>query len=286
MRFARYCMSRVYRALEKAEKEKRLEVKEETPLRILRERETPKREESVVKFPQEKVERLELPPREELSVLMPPINSYAAEEFRKLKTQVFGRFPNPPCSLLITSAAPEEGKTTVSVNLAFAISREFQKKAILIDGDLRNPSIHPENGSNGKGLSSYLSGQGSFEEILQQSETENLRIIPAGPSSSRSTELIGSRRMGELLTSLRKQEGEAYIIIDSSPVISTSEPITLSKMVDGVILVIMAGKTPKESIKRAFKSIDQQKVVGVVFNQIDMKQSAYYSKYYYKYSRK
>ena len=289
-------MSRVYRALEKAEEEKKERGKPEAPLRIFRERETPEREAPVregpgrdgpvVKFPEEKVERLELPRREELSVLIPPINSYAAEEFRKLKTQVFMRFPHPPCTLLVTSAAPEEGKTTVSVNLAFAISRELNKKAILIDADLRSPSIFPENLSNNTGLSGYLSGKGGFEEILHQDGTENLLIIPAGPSTSRSTELIGSKRMGELLSSLHNHEKDAYVIIDCSPIISTSEPVMLSKMVDGVVLVVMAGKTPKESVKRAFKSIDQQKVVGVVLNQIDIKQSSYYSKYHYEYYKK
>ena len=279
-------MSRVFSALEKAEKEKKENRSGEPSLRVFREKETLRREEQVIKFPEDKIERLELPPREKLSVLIPPTSSFAAEEFRKLKTQVFGRFPNPPCSLLVTSAAPQEGKTTVSVNLAYAISRELHKKAILIDGDLRNPSIHPENMPDGKGLSDYLAGQIPVGEILHRSETENLSIVLAGPYSSRSTELIGSRRMGELLSVLRNQEKEAYIIIDSPPLISTSEPITLSKMVDGVILVVMAGKTPKDSIKRAFKSIDQQKVVGVVFNYIDMKHSAYYSKYYYKYYRK
>ena len=92
--------------------------------------------------------------------------------------------------------------------------------------------------------------------------------------------------MGELLKSLKESGDPTYIIIDSPPIISTADPTLLSKMVDGIILVVMADRAPKESIQRAIKSIDRQKIIGVVFNQIDLKSSTYYSKYYYKYYKK
>jgi Mrp family chromosome partitioning ATPase len=92
--------------------------------------------------------------------------------------------------------------------------------------------------------------------------------------------------MGELMKSLSEQGENTYVIIDSSPIISTTEPTLLSKMVDGIILVVMADRTPRESIQRSIKSIDRQKIIGVVLNQIDLKRSSYYSKYYDKYYRK
>ena len=173
----------------------------------------------------------------------------------------------------------------LSVNLAMAISQEIHRKAILIDGDLRKPSVHFEKSQNSKGLSSYLSDGIPLSEVLIDSEIENLRIIVAGPRTSRSSELIGSKRMGELLKSIKESEDSTYIIIDSPPIISTTDPILLSRMVDGIVLVVMANQTARETISRAIKSLDRQKIIGIVFNQIDMRPSSYYSKSYYKYYR-
>jgi capsular exopolysaccharide synthesis family protein len=282
-------MSRVYRALEKAEEEKRQEVKKEPSLKVFEEKVVLKKEASTLKFPEEKIAKIEkteglgLPSKEEVPVLIVPPNSFAEEEFRKLKTQLFLRLPNPPHSILIASTAPEEGKTTVAVNLAMAISKEIHRKAILIDGDLRKPGIRLEQSQNGKGLSDYLSNRTPLTEILMNSQMENLRIIMAGPSTNKSSELIGSKRMEELLKSLSESGDNTYILIDSPPIISTTEPTLLSKMVDGIILVVMADRTPRELIQRAIKSVDRQKIIGIVFNQIDLKARSYYSKYYHQY---
>jgi Mrp family chromosome partitioning ATPase len=92
--------------------------------------------------------------------------------------------------------------------------------------------------------------------------------------------------MLELFTSLRELRDDTYVIIDSSPIISTSDPTLLSKLVDGIILVVMGGRAPKEFVRRAIKSIDRQKIIGIVFNQIDINPSSYYySKHYYGYYR-
>lgn len=285
-------MSRIYRALEKAEEEKRQKVKEEPSLKVLEEKPVLKKERPAIKFREEKIDRigkteeLGLPPKEELPVWLVPRNSIAEEEFRKLKTQIFLRLPHPPHSILVTSTGPGEGKTTVAVNLAMAISKEIHRKAILIDADLRKPSIHLENIQNAKGLSNYLSDGIPLIEILMNSQMENLRVIVAGSPTERSSELIGSNRMGELLKSLREAAENTYIVIDSSPIMVTTEPTVLSKMVDGVIMVVMADGMQRESIQRAVRSIDRHKIIGLVFNGIDLKRSHYYSKYYYKYYRK
>jgi Mrp family chromosome partitioning ATPase len=110
---------------------------------------------------------------------------------------------------------------------------------------------------------------------------ENLQIIMAGASTKKSSELIGSERMQELLKSLRESGDNSYVIIDSPPIVSTTEPTLLSKLVDGIILVVMAGRTPRESVSRSIKSIDRHKIIGVVINQIDQKAPDYYSKYYH-----
>ncbi|MGZ3534428.1 MAG: CpsD/CapB family tyrosine-protein kinase [Thermodesulfobacteriota bacterium] len=282
-------MSRVFQALEKAEEEKKRKRKEDLPLKSFEEKAVIKKEEATLKFPEEKIQKLEelgLPPREETPILIAPPNSFAGEEFRKLKAQIFQRLPNPPHSILITSTTPGEGKTMVSVNLAMAISKEIHRKAILVDADLRKPSIHLEKSLTSKGLSNYLSDGTPLSEILINSEMENLQIILAGASTKKSSELIGSKRMQEFLKCLRESGDNTYVIFDSPPIISTTEPTQLSKMVDGIIFVVMADRTPKGTVQRALKSIDHQKIIGIVFNQMDLNPSSHYSKYYYRYYRK
>ena len=283
-------MSRVYRALERIEEEKRKKAKEEPSLKIFKEKPALSREEPALKLPKKEVEGLGLPPREELltreeaPVIIVRPETFSAEEFRKVKTQIFLRLPHPPQFVLVTSTVPREGKTMVAVNLALAVSQEIHKKAILIDGDLRKPSIHLEEQPNPKGLAGYLLNQTPLSDILLHSEAENLQVIPAGQPTQKSSELIGSRKMSELLGSLRELKNDAYVIIDSPPIISTSDATLLSKLVDGIILVVMGGRTPRESVRRAIKSIDRQKIIGIIFNQIDVKPSnSYYSQYYHYY---
>jgi capsular exopolysaccharide synthesis family protein len=280
-------MSRIYRALEKAEEEKRQGTEQQSSLRILEEKTVPTRtEEPILQFSEEEIEDLGPPPKEGVPILIVPPRSFASEEFRKLKTQIFHRLPNPPHSILVTSATPKEGKTVVAVNLATAIAQEIHRKAILMDGDLRKPDIHLEKGQNQKGLSNYLLDGTPLSEILINSELKNLQIIMGGPPATKSSELIGSKRMEELLKSLKEFGNNTYIVIDSPPIISATEPILFSKMVDGIILVVMADRTPREAVSRAIKSLDRQKIIGAVFNQVDINPSSHYSKYYYRYYRK
>jgi capsular exopolysaccharide synthesis family protein len=280
-------MSRVYRALEKVEEERKQKA-EEPSLRVFEEKTVLKKEIPPLEFTEKKMDKLELPAKEAPPVLIVPPHSFGAEAFRKLKTQIFLHPGNPPRSILVTSAAPQEGKTLVAVNLAVAISKEIHSDVILVDGDLRRPSIHMEKSQSGKGLSNYLSNGVPLSEILINSEIEKLRIIQAGSSTRKSSELIRSRKMVELLQSLKELGDNTYVVIDSPPIMAAADPTLLSTMVDGVILVIRAGYTSRESVQTAIKSIDRQKIIGVIFNQLDVKPSTYFSEYYryYQYYRK
>jgi protein-tyrosine kinase len=280
-------MSRIYRALERIEEKRKKNAKEEPSLKIFEEKMVLSRDEPTLKSSKNETGGLGPPAEEGAPILIVHPETIAAEEFRKLKTQIFHRLPNPPHFILVTSAVPQEGKTMVAVNLALAISQEIHRKAILIDGDLRKPSIHLERHPNPKGLSDYLSNQTPLFEILLNYGEEGLQIIPAGSSTRKSAEWIGSRKMSELFMSLREFGDDTYVIIDSPPILSTSDPTLLSELVDGIILVVMEGRASKEFVRRAVKSIDHRKIIGIVFNQIDMNPSSYYySKYYYGYYRK
>lgn len=279
-------MSRVYRALERVEEERKQNI-EEPSLKVVEEKAVLKKEEPPVEYLEEKIEKLGLPPKDVAPVLIVPPHSFSAEAFRKLKTQIFLHPGSSLRTVLVTSAAPREGKTLVAVNLAVAISKEIHSNAILVDGDLRRPGIHLGKSQSAKGLSNYLSDGIPLSEILVNSGIEKLRIILAGSSTRKSSELIRSRKMGEFLESLKEFGDNTYIIIDSPPIMATPDPSLLSKMVDGIILVVRAGYTSRESVQSAIKSIDRQKIIGVVFNQIDIKPSTYFSEYYryYQYYR-
>ncbi|MGB9699178.1 MAG: CpsD/CapB family tyrosine-protein kinase [Thermodesulfobacteriota bacterium] len=275
-------MSRVYRALEKAEKEKMKKDKGEPISSILKEVISPKEEAAPEKILEIDIKEIGAPEAEEFPFLMAEPDSFAAEQFRKLRTFLFMRSPHPPRLILITSAFPQEGKTTVALNLAFAISQEINKKAILIDADLRMPSIYLKNFENSPGLSNYLMDHLPVEAVMKNSGKEKLWIIPAGKPSSQAAELIGSRRMEELLHFLRNFGEDTYTLIDSPPIVSASEPILLSRIVDGIILVVMADKSPRAAIRKAINDIPKDKILGVVFNQKELKPTKYYSEYYYR----
>jgi capsular exopolysaccharide synthesis family protein len=237
--------------------------------------------EKIVERPEEKRERLKLLPRETAPVLVAPPNSFAEDQFRRLKTQIFLRFQKPPHFILVTSTVPQEGKTMVAFNLAMTISREFHKNSIFIEGDLRKPSVYAAKYPNSKGLSDYLSNGATLSEIVLDCDEGNFKMIMVGSASQKTSELIGSRKMEELIMSLRNFEDNLYVIIDSPPLIIGSESTQLSNMVDGIILVAMANRTPRELMRRAVKTLDPHKIIGVVFNRIEINPSSDYSAHYY-----
>jgi capsular exopolysaccharide synthesis family protein len=231
-------------------------------------------------------------------LIQPPDHSYSAEQFRKVKTHILHQTPTPR-SILVTSAVPKEGKSMVAFNLALSFAQEKNIQTILIDADLRNPSLSRELSMerDGIGLSDYLVSDKWGEDFLKRL-TPNLKFMPSGISSSKAPELNGFSRMKELLgeflekseTGKEKEEGRGkrrdnYIFIDGPPILVTSDPIIFSKLVDGIILVVMSDLAPKKAIRKAVDSIDREKIVGVVFNQINLKPSKHYSQFYDRYYR-
>jgi protein-tyrosine kinase len=279
-------MSQVFRALEKAEKEKRRKLPEDPFSRLFEEEPIKPKEIKPAKKPNLRPAKVEIPLPENEKVLIAAPHSFAEEQFCKLKTFILRRGPQVPCSILITSSAPGEGKTTVSLNLALAFSQEINKKVILVDADLRQPSIYADKYSNSKGLSDYLSGLASNSEIMIHFEAENFMVIPAGTPANKPAELIGSKKMKELMKNLREYWDDTFVIIDSPPVLSTTEPLLLSEWVDGVILVVMPRHVPKSAVRRVVDSIGREKIIGVVFNQKNMRPGKHYYDYYYRYPRK
>jgi capsular exopolysaccharide synthesis family protein len=277
-------MSQVYRALEKAEREKQEEAEGESRLNVFNEGKIFGGEELHQEYIKEGAGALEFPFKKG-SILISPPNSFGAEQFKKLRTHIFHQSAISPHSMLITSSIPQEGKTIVAVNLAIAISHEINKKVILIDADLRKPKIYIEGFENSKGLSNYLEDEIPLSEILKNSDEEKLWVIPAGKPSSKPSEIIGSKKMKELLKSLHELFEDAYIVIDSPPILATPEPILLSNLVDGVIMVVKADHTPKGAVRKAIGLIGREKIIGIVYNQKDAKYSVNYYNGYYRYNK-
>jgi capsular exopolysaccharide synthesis family protein len=162
---------------------------------------------------------------------------------------------HPLKSLLVTSAKPGEGKSTVASNLAI-IFAQSGKKVLLIDADLRRPVLYKYfKVSVAPGLSDFLRGTASFPDILQKSGVENLEIIVGGADTSNPAELLGSVQMQQFISKMELQYD--LIIIDSSPILAGTDPTILSTVVQEVIVVVSAGETYYSELQYATESLTQ-----------------------------
>lgn len=204
------------------------------------------------------------------------------EAFRSLRTSVLlSNAERPPRTILFTSSSPGEGKTTTAVNMALSLA-QTGARVIVVDGDLRKPGLHKMfRMKNQLGLCTYLTRAVDLGSVVEPSRFENLSVIPAGPIPPNPSELLSSSKMREAVTLLSQQYD--FVVIDSPPV-STPDALILSTMVDGVIMVIRCGRTPRDLVHRAKQSLDDvnAKIFGVVLNRVDVNQDGYYY-YYYRY---
>jgi len=216
-----------------------------------------------------------------LAVLKRP-SSPMAESFRSLRTSVLlSTAPRPPQTLLVTSAQVGEGKTSTACNLAMSFAQR-SGPVLIVDADLRRPSVAKTLGvANEKGLSSYLTGAHSLDEVLIQYErVQNLWVLPAGPRPPDPAELLSSHMMDATLKDLMKRFTQ--IVIDSPPLLLVTDAVVLSAMVDGVILVVASGTTARGALARAHRILENagSRVLGMVLNKVDMRFDAYYGSYY------
>ena len=214
-------------------------------------------------------------------------DSVDAESFKTLRTQIlFAKDRDRPRALMVTSTFPGEGKTFVAANLAVSIAMGIDEYVLLIDGDLRRPRLHEMLGyTNCDGLHEYLTGKNQLPDLIIRTEIEKLSILPAGRMPPNPTELLSSTRMKEFLEEVRERYQDRFIIVDSTPMQFTAEASILANYVDGVILVIMAQKSPRKAIQEAIKSLGKDKVLGLVFNGYS-KAYDHYGRYYSKYYRR
>jgi len=216
--------------------------------------------------------------------------SSVAEAYRVLRTSVLlSSVDNPPKVIMITSGQPGEGKTTTAINTAISLA-QLGASVLVIDCDLRKPSTHKVLGvtEHGRGLSTYLSRNVNIDDCIQRLPIANLSLLPCGPIPPNPAEMISSLKMRELLRNLRDRYD--HIIIDSPPLLKVTDPVILSTLVDGVILVVHGGKSTRDVVRRTRHelAIAGAKVFGVVLNNVDVHRGdgdGYYGDYYGDYGQ-
>lgn len=205
--------------------------------------------------------------------------SIAAEAYRTLRTNIqYSSFDKEYKTIVVTSSEPGEGKSTTSGNLALAIS-QGESKVLLIDCDLRKPSLHKLfRISNNYGLSDLLLHRKTMEEVAVK-YNEGLTVVPAGKIPPNPSEMLGSKAMGTFLDEMKKHFD--YIIIDTPPIGAVTDSQVLSTKVDGTILVVKAGQTKKDVVMNSINAIKKVNgnIIGTVLNGVEQSKNKYY--YYY-----
>src|SRR6266702_2764915 len=212
--------------------------------------------------------------------------SQMSESYRALRTSLLlTSVGAPPKIILITSALPQEGKTTTSINTATVLAQKGTR-VLLIDADLRRPSIHKTLGMGPRaGLSNVLTGGTTLQQAtIRSSSLPNLFVLPAGTPPPNPAELLASAQMIDMLAELREQYD--HIVVDTPPTLSVTDAVVLSTRADAVVLVIRSGQTTKPALRRARDILAQvnARVAGVLLNAVNLDSPDYY--YYYEYQGK
>ncbi len=220
--------------------------------------------------------------------LLPTIkepHSAVSEQYRKLKSALVrltneDRFRN---LLMVTSAIAGEGKSMTAANLAISMAQEYDLTVLLIDADLRRPSIHNYLGFEQTiGLSDCLQDGINLGDAIIKTDIDKLSIISAGREVAKPLELFASKKMQDLMAEIKHRYNDRYVIIDTPPLLPFAETRSLAHIVDGVIFVIHEGVTPQESVAEAKEILKGCPVLGVVLNDstaLDLENS-HYSRYY------
>lgn len=217
-----------------------------------------------------------------------------SESFRVLRTRILHPVEDgkKTKTILVTSAAPEEGKSFVAANLAISLARGMDQHCLVVDCDLRRPSLASLFGMvRIPGLSDYLQKTQGIPQIIQKTSVDKLTLLASGNPPVNPSELLSSERMQGLVQELSSRYDDRLIIFDSPPVKVASETLVLAKQVDSVVLVVRWGASGREHVKKIIEDIGKEKVVGIVFNGyksniIESKMLKYSNYYYYDYASK
>ncbi len=211
----------------------------------------------------------------------------ASEEYNKLRSRIItltqgDEFYN---TLMVTSTIGEEGKTLTAINLAIAMAKGYDNTVLLVDADLRRPSLHKVFNLKPKvGLIQCLTENVPISDALIKTGIGKLVILPAGGSSSNPVELLASNQMKELVSELKHRYPERYVIFDTPPILPFADAQVLAPVVDGTIFVVREGKAKLKDVKEAIHSLHDTNIFGLVYN--DARIYTKKPNYYYYYNQK
>ena len=213
-----------------------------------------------------------------------------AEEYRKLKSMIISltkrdAFRN---TLMVTSALSGEGKSITAINLAVMLAQEYNHTVLLIDADLRMPSLHQYLSIDpGGGLADILTGSLDVKDALVQTSIPKLSFVSSGTAVNNPAELLSSHAMRDLLRELKHRYRDRYIVIDTPPVLPFAETHAVGHLVDGVVFVVKEGIASMKSIREALDILPDAMLLGLVYNDVsqDNLHSRYHAYYYSPYRR-
>lgn len=214
-----------------------------------------------------------------------------ADQYRQIKRPLVAaalassaRGPGSPGLIMVASALPGDGKTFTGINLALSLARERDTSVVLVDGDLAKPHTSRIFGAeNEQGLFDALVDEHiDIESLVLPTDVRGLSILPTGRIRDGATELLASERMRQLLTRLQERNPRRLVLIDSSPLLVTSESAAMASLVGQVVLVVRSGKTPKQAVLDAISKLGTARHVSLVLNQgrPTISQSYYGQRYY------
>jgi capsular exopolysaccharide synthesis family protein len=253
---------------------------------------------NTIKTPDDIEERYDLPVLTTISkskakkkslykIVLEQPSSALAESFKTLRAAVLlSSAEAPPKTIMVTSMAPQDGKTTIACNLAASIA-ESGSRVVLIDGDLRRPLLHEVfELDNTEGLSTFIAGTSDIK-VFEPAVHENLYVVTSGPKPPNPSELLISKRLKILLGAFKEKFD--FIVFDTPPIISVSDALVISKIVDAGLVVVRFGKTSYEMMNYGMKQLEgiDAKMIGAVINEVDDRKSGHYyylyNKEYYQY---
>jgi capsular exopolysaccharide synthesis family protein len=208
-------------------------------------------------------------------IVLTDSESAVSEQYRSLRARIQSiRRGRSVRSLVVTSAVPREGKTTTAVNLALCFGLELEQKTCLVDADLRTPAVHralPELPEIG--LSDLLEGHASLDDALVEIPDTRLSILPVRSLPEHPSELLASRRMGQMLEELH--ERFVTTVVDAPPVLVLPDATTLVDLCDGALLVVGSGGSSRDNVEAALERIDQDRLLGAVLNGVEEAPQSY-----------
>jgi capsular exopolysaccharide synthesis family protein len=218
------------------------------------------------------------------SLVLPQLQDAGAlRAYKILRTRVLRRLEaNQWHSLAVTGVTVGEGKTLTAINLAIALSQDPSTWVTLIDLDLQRPRVAEylgiRNARGEKGLSDYLQGNASFENIMYAPDIDRLTVIPNFSSIMSSSEALTTPRMAELMQSLEAETPRRVLIFDMPPVLAADDVLAFAPQIDGLLLVVAEGTTDRNSLRSAKEVLGEMNLLGVVLNRsAERNDSAYYS---------